>query len=163
MTLKTTLIALALGLQSLAHAHTENEPSKAPVFSFPVSQSDAIKTKRFAANPELGRAWVELDLYYPLQESSDLHRIAVPGLRYDVERAAVVLSHQGAEVVCATLVEKGWGPFRHQRIEPTGACTLSRQYVKKARDNGFTVDAVEHVELHLHTAPTSSVRVAGQS
>jgi hypothetical protein len=163
MTLKTTLIGLALSLPALAQANTDAADPRAPVFSHPISQTEAIKTERFAANPELGRAWVELDLYYPVKESSELYQIAVPGLRYDADRAAVVLAHEGAELVCATRVQKGWGPFRHHRIEPTGACALSRQYVRKTRDDGFNLLTVEHVELHLDARPSADVRLAGQS
>ena len=159
---RIALLMLALGIPGAVAAN--NAPASVkPVFSHPVAAVQAIKTKRFVANPALERAWVEIDLYYPLRESSDTYRVAVPGLRFDPVSSSIVLHVEGKKVTCATVSKKGRWLFRHDRVLPTGECELSRRYIKKAMDNGFTVDEVEHVEVLLQPMPRAAGPVAGQS
>lgn len=152
MITRMTALLVALGLPGAVLAN--GVPGiKVPVSGAPTQGLEITKTERFVVRPELGRAWVEVDLYDPLLESLKTYRIAVPGMHYDASRAAVVLAATGEEVICAKVSEGGW-PFRHQRVRPTGACSVQHRYVTQAVDNGYTVDEVRHLELFL--APTAS-------
>ena len=93
---------------------------------------------------------------YSLTETSETIRIPVPGLRYDAERRSVVLATEGRTVTCASVEQRGWGWFRHNRIEPTGECALSARYVDVPVDNGFTISTVRHLEIHLTPAPSGT-------
>lgn len=125
-----------------------------PIFKVPANNSTATKSKTFAIDEKLGRAWVEIDFYYAMSETSDHYRVAVPGLRYDPTQSQVIFENDGQRVICANVVRKGWGPFKHQQLQPTGACELSHRYIKKPIDNGFRIEHVEQFEVHFK--PTAS-------
>lgn len=154
-------LALALTL-AMPAAHAASSESR--IFKAPASGFDAAKSKRFAVNPELGRAWVELTMDYTLSETSETLRIPVPGLHYDAQRRAVVLETQGQSIVCAAVEQRGWGWFRHDRIEPNGSCILTARYVNVPVDNGFTIGDIRHLEVHLTPAiAETSVQVSAAS
>lgn len=141
-------IALALGLGfALPAVHAASDDTR--IFQAPKSAFEASKSKKFVINPELGRAWVEVNLYYTASESTDYYRVAVPGLSYDPSRAEVVFDADGKRVVCATVEQSGWWLFRHENVKPTGACELTHRYVKVPVDNGFAVEHIEHFEVHF--------------
>lgn len=138
--------ALAIGLGfSVSTAHAETTP----IFTAPISATEASKSKRFAIDPELGRAWVEIEIYYATSEQSESYRVAVPGLSYNKDTAQVSYNAEGQTVVCANVRESGSWIFKHQRIESTGDCELTRKYVKVPVDDGFAVDVIEHFEVHF--------------
>jgi hypothetical protein len=138
--------ALLLGL-SLSPAVLQADTT--PIFTAPLGALEASKSKRFAINPELGRAWVEVDVWYHNSETTESHRVSVPGLSYRAETAEVVYQDGGTSVVCARVRDRGAWIFRHQRIEPTGDCALTRQYVTAPVDDGFTVQPVQQFEVHF--------------
>lgn len=146
MLTRITAATLALGL-SLATAASAME--SAPIFKAPIAASEASKSKRFAINPELGRAWVEINIWHDPSERNEFHRVQVPGLSYQRETAEVVFDAGGRSVVCATVRQSGFGIFKHPRVVPTGACELTRRYVQTPVDNGFGVEVVEHFEVHF--------------
>lgn len=147
-TLKTVAVVLGLALaQSTALA----ADSSTAIFKAPVGAADASKSKTFAINRDLGRAWVEIDLYYNTSETTDTRRVVVPGLSFDPAASAVVFKAQGKTVECAKVEERGW-IFKHTRIEPTGNCELTHKYVEVPVDNGFTIEQVEHFEVHFNPA-----------
>lgn len=149
------IVALALSLGLAAPAAQAAEDGTR-IFKSPTGAFSASKSKKFAINPELGRAWVEVDLYYAMSETSDYYRVAVPGLSYDRERFEVVFDAEGRRVVCATVEQRGWWIFSHDRIEATGDCELSHRYVKVPVDNGFAIEHIEHFEVHFKPEPGSA-------
>lgn len=136
--------SLWLGL-SAAHASTSTDA----ILKLPASSMQPAKSKSFVINEAMGRAWVEVDFYYALSETSDNYRVAVPGLRYDRELSQVVFESDGKQVVCATVSNKGWGIFKQKHVLATGNCELSHRYVKKPVDNGFTIEHIEQFEVHF--------------
>lgn len=141
--------ALVLGLSLSTANAVAAEP--APIFSAPIGQ-EASKSKRFAINPELGRAWVEIDVWHNFSETTESHRVAIPGLAYNTDSRQVVYDAEGKTVVCANVRETGSWIFKGHRIEPTGDCELTRKYVKVPIDDGFAVDVIEHFEVHFKPA-----------
>ena len=138
--------ALVLGLSLSAANAVATEP--APIFTAPIGQ-EASKSKRFAINPELGRAWVEIDVSHSFSETTESHRVAIPGLAYNTDSRQVVYDAEGKTVICANVRETGSWIFKSHRIEPTGDCELTRKYVKVPIDDGFVVDVIEHFEVHF--------------
>lgn len=136
--------SLWLGL-SAAHAGTSADA----ILKLPASSMQPAKSKSFVINEAMGRAWVEVDFYYALSETSDNYRVAIPGLRYDRELSQVVFESDGKQVVCATVADKGWGIFKQKHVLATGNCELSHRYVKKPVDNGFTIEHIEQFEVHF--------------
>lgn len=130
---------------SIAHADTSADA----ILKLPASSMQPAKSKSFVINEAMGRAWVEVDFYYALSETSDNYRVAVPGLRYDRELSQVVFESDGKRVVCATVANKGWGVFKQKHVLATGNCELSHRYVKKPVDNGFTIEHIEQFEVHF--------------
>lgn len=145
-------LSVALGLGISVTAVQANQPEQR-IFKAPASGFEPRESKRFAINPELGRAWVEVDLFYPTSEMTEHHRVPVQGLRYDSARAEVVFEAPQQRVVCATVEERGWWVFKHHKVQPTGDCKLTHEYVERAKDNGFTVDQIEHFEVHFKATP----------
>ncbi|MES2884191.1 MAG: hypothetical protein V4709_05270 [Pseudomonadota bacterium] len=144
----TTALALGLSLSAVTAVAVETTP----IFKAPIAEQEASKSKRFGINSELGRAWVEIDIYKDQAETSDTYRVAVPGLSYDKNVSQIVYSSEGKSVVCANVREAGGWIFKSQRIEPTGDCELTRKYVKVPIDDGFAVDVIEHFEVHFKAA-----------
>ena len=149
----TAALAVGLSLSAVTAAATES----APIFKAPIGSHEASKSKRFVINPELGRAWVEINVWHDPSELNEFHRVQVPGLSYDREAAQVVFDAEGQSVVCATVRDEGFWIFKHQRIVPTGDCELTRKYVKVPVDNGFGIEVVEHFEVHFK--PVSRVGI----
>lgn len=143
----TLLPVLALTLASpILHA----EP--ATIFKAPLSAIDGNKTKRYAFNAELGRAWVEVEIYHPFTETSTLHQVAVPGLSYDRDARRIVHASPDGTAICAEVREAGRWIFRHERIEPTGNCELKPRYTRQPVDTGFAVHEVEYFEVQFRTS-----------
>lgn len=141
--------ALALGLGTSASAL---QADTTPIFKAPLSSLDASKSKRFAINPELGRAWVEIEVWHNFSENTEFHRVQIPGLSYKQDTAQVVFAQDEKTVVCAEVETGGFWIFKHERIKPTGDCELTRKYVKVPVDDGFSVDVIEHFEVHFKPA-----------
>lgn len=145
--LTTAALAMGLGVSTSAlHADTT------PIFKAPLSSLDASKSKRFAINPELGRAWVEIEVWHNFSETTEFHRVQIPGLSYSKDTAQVVFTEDDKTVVCAEVESGGFWIFKHERINPTGDCELTRKYVKVPVDDGFSVDVIEHFEVHFKPA-----------
>jgi len=142
--------ALTLGL-SLS-AVTASAADTTPIFKAPIGATEASKSKTFGINTDLGRAWVEIDIYRDPSETTETYRVQVPGLSYDKDKAQVVYSSDGQTVVCANVRNTGGWIFKHQRVEPTGDCELTRKYVKVPVDDGFGIDVIEHFEVHFKPA-----------
>lgn len=155
-------LAAALGLAVFAA-----QADTSPIFTAPLGPGEASKTRRFAINPELGRAWVEIDIWHANSDSGETHRVAVPGLSYRPDSHQIVFDVDGSTVTCAFVRQAGSWIFRHRRIEPTGDCQLLTHYVRSPMDDGFRVDVVERFELHFTHAPahnpTSTADHDGQS
>lgn len=149
--------ALAAGLSLLAATATATAAESTPIFKAPIGSHEASKSKRFAINPELGRAWVEINVWHDPAELNEFHRVLVPGLSYDKQASRVVFDADGQSVVCATVRDEGFWIFKHQRVVPTGDCELTRKYVKVPVDYGFGVEVVEHFEVHFK--PVSRVGI----
>ncbi len=139
--------ALGLGLSLFAVTAIAVETD--PIFKAPIGAQDATKSQTFGINPELGRAWVEIDVHQNTSEISNTYRVTVPGLSYDKDSRQVVYDAEGKKVVCGNVRETGSWIFKSQRIEPTGDCELTRRYVKVPIDDGFVVDVIEHFEVHF--------------
>jgi len=144
----TTTLALGLSLSALTTAAADTTP----IFKVPIGAQEASKSKTFGINAELGRAWVEVNVYHDPTELNETYRIPVPGLSYDKNSSQVVYDAEGKNVVCAKVRETGSWIFKTQRIEPTGDCELTRKYVKVPVDDGFAVDVIEHFEVHFKPA-----------
>ena len=140
-----TALALGLSLSALTAAAAETTP----IFKAPIGAQEASKSKAFGINPELGRAWVEIQVYHDPTELNETYRVPVPGLRYDKASQQVVYEAEGRKVVCANVRETGGWIFKNQRVEPTGDCELTRRYAKVPIDDGFAVDVIEHFEVHF--------------
>lgn len=140
-----TTLALGLSLSAFSVASAE----ATPIFKAPIGAQDATKSKTFGINPELGRAWVEVDVYHTPTELTETYRVPVPGLSYEKDGSRVVYDAEGRKVVCANVRDTGTWIFKSQRIEPTGNCELTRKYVKVPVDDGFAVEVIEHFEVHF--------------
>ncbi|HEX4871275.1 MAG TPA: hypothetical protein VFV27_03075 [Nevskiaceae bacterium] len=144
MSTRRCLLMIAL-LGAVTTVHAERQP----IFRAPLATDEVSPAKRFAINPELGRAWVEIDVQPRYSETAETHRVPVPGLSFDRTRGAVIYQQGERTVVCATVEARGRWVFRHERVEPTGDCTLRPQQARIAVDDGFTVRAVEHYEVYF--------------
>lgn len=148
-------IAVVAGL-ALAQSTVLAADSRTAIFKAPVGASDASKSKKFAINHDLGRAWVEIDLHYSHSESSETHRVVVPGLSFDPSSSAVVFKAEDKTIECATVKERGRWLFKHTVIEPTGRCELTHKYVKVPVDNGFAIEEIQHFEVHFNPGLTAA-------
>jgi hypothetical protein len=157
--MRSTLSVLALTLSLMAPSAARASDSATRIFQAPTGFWEATKSQRFGFNPELGRAWVEIDFHYRVSEASETHRVRLPGLAYDPERSEIVFDANGKRVVCAKVEPRGRWLFKHHHVEPTGACELTQRYVNVPVDNGFAIDQIEHFEVHF--SPEAPAEHAG--
>ena len=105
----------------------------------------------FKVNPELGRAWVEVEVYGIHADSdSDFYRVKVDGLSYDSESKEVVWDYEGQRVVCAKEVTSGRSIFRHTYIKNID-CTFKQSVMTELVDDGFEVVKRKYAVLKLLT------------
>lgn len=153
MFVNKAVLSVALGLGLLA---TGLQAHASPIFKSAIGSQEASKSKRFAFDADTGRAWVEIDIHHTISESVESHRIVVPGLIYNQKSAQIVFASGGEAVPCANVREAGFWIFKHSRIDATGQCALTKQYVEESVDDGFSVKSVEKFEVHLKTSSATS-------
>lgn len=125
------------------------------VGTVPAFQGGIVET-RFAANPALGRAWIEVTVRDPRLHDEHLfakvvhfERLTVPGLSYDADSSRIVFAREGSEIACAD-VTPGTRLFGRQPvIRSTGKCLIDQALAAVAEDDGFHVRYREHIELRL--------------
>lgn len=116
----------------------------------------AIVETRFAADPDLKRAWLEVTVRDPALHDEHLfanvvyfERLTVPGLTYDAGSSRIVFAEGGNQVACAE-VTAGTRLFGRQPvIRSTGQCLISQERAKVTEDDGFNLRYREHIELRL--------------
>ncbi len=93
-------------------------------------------TSTFEVNRELGRAWVSL---YFSSTSDDgaghEERVKVDGMSYRAETKEVVLVAEGAEIVCAKVIENFFGT----QVKPTRNCKIVEKNYFARVDDGFEI------------------------
>jgi len=103
----------------------------------------------FKVNPELGRAWVEVEVYGSHSDSdSDYYRVKVDGLSYDAQTKEVVWDYQGERIVCARETTAGRSIFRYTYIKNID-CDFKLSSVVENVDDGFEVVRRKYAVLKL--------------
>lgn len=115
-----------------------------------------IVETRFAANPALGRAWIEVTVRDPrLRDESSIHevvhhsRMQVPGLAYDAATSRIVFAQDGQQVACADVASRSGLLARQPVVRATGRCLIAQESMKVAEDDGFEVRQREQIQLRL--------------
>lgn len=128
------------------------------VGSIPAVSGGVVET-RFVANPELGRAWIEVTVHDSRhRDESSLtqvvhhSRFQVPGLSFDAATSRIVF-HTGKERVECAKVETGKPLFnRPPAVRATGKCAIATETATVARDDGFHMHSREQLQLRLQVA-----------
>lgn len=137
-------LVLFLFVSSLAHA-VELKVTETPVDFF---RPNAKST--FAVNKELGRAWVEVEMFDRAhgnrETASYTLKVKVEGLVYDEASSTVVLTHDGQVFECATVSGRWYGTV----IRPSG-CELRIRQVKIIQDDGYQTYKRDFHQVNLVT------------
>ena len=105
-----------------------------------------LSATRYQINPELGRAWLELDYVRP-NRNGDAHgpyvasipysvRALISGMSYDVPDSRILFTGAKGSVVCATVAEKRGMFGTKLMITPTGHCNTSGLRGMRSVDDG---------------------------
>ena len=121
--------------------------------------SGGIVETRFVANPDLGRAWIEVTVHDPHQRDESpltqiVHhsRFKVPGLSFDAATSRIVFK-TGRELIACAEVDAGKTLFnRPPTVRATGKCAIATESTTFAEDDGFHVRKREKVQLRLQLA-----------
>ncbi len=110
------------------------------VFEAPLDNWDQEVSAAFAANRELGRAWIDVQVEstHPLgEERSEREAIskAVEGLYYDSARKQVLYRTATGTVVCAEDATFLWSTY----LNNTGQCLLISRTEHREMDDGFKI------------------------
>ncbi len=106
-------------------------------------------TVEYAANKQLGRAWVEIVVDNAAPDSSlgyDEYRTKVEGLRFDAATNSIVLERDGQLIECAKWKRGGF--FGISGFKPTG-CKFSHRLIKKTVDDGFNTYKIKAAVVTL--------------
>lgn len=103
----------------------------------------------FKANPELGRAWVELFTGDSYDNEDDGHttRIKVEGMVF--RDGEILFEKNGDSVVCATKGSRGVWVFRNTVYRSSGRCVLENILKYDQIDDGFEIRNVRRRYLNL--------------
>jgi hypothetical protein len=116
-------------------------------------------TSYFDFDRTSGRAWVEVALIdTSVRDDSPLSSIAgrvsvkAPGLAWDPAGSRIAYRFGDREVTCATVAPRRVPIGPRDRVRATGACVIEGEVVKLARDDGFRVREVPHLQLTLRAS-----------
>jgi hypothetical protein len=126
------------------------------VFEQPLNPNEEVSAD-FAANRELGRAWVEVALRArSLGEEGPTQEIvskAVDGLYYDSARKQVLYRTGTETIVCAEDATFLWNTY----LKSTGQCLLTPRTEQRELDDGFNTSqrSVAKVVFEPLTSPAT--------
>lgn len=143
--MKLIALLFALTLTTVAHAESFD------IFEAQYNGRTPSVTVEFAANKQLGRAWVEINVDNSDADSSlgnDDYRTKVEGLSYDAATKSIMLERDGQLIECAKW--KNGGFFGLDGFKPTG-CKFSHRLIKKTIDDGFDNYTVRAVVVTITT------------
>ena len=127
------------------------------VFEQPINNWNEEVSADFAANRELGRAWVQVELTTrALGEEGPMQEViqkAVEGLYYDSARKQVLYRTGAETIVCAEDAIFLWRTY----LKSTGQCLLIPRTEQRKMDDGFSISArsVAKVVCEALTSPAS--------
>lgn len=127
------------------------------VFEQPLTYGNQEISAGFAANRELGRAWIDVGLTSPSlgEEGPTLEIIskAVDGLYYDSARKQVLYRTGTETIVCAEDATFLWSTY----LKSTGQCVLTPRTEQRKMDDGFSIRerTVAKVVFEALTSPAS--------
>lgn len=137
-------LVMFLFVASFAHA-VEVKVTETPVDYF---RPNAKST--FAINKEMGRAWVEVEIFDRAhgdrETASATLKVKVDGLVYDEASSSVLFTHEGQVFECASVTRRWYGTV----IRPTG-CDLRTRKVKLTYDDGYQTYKRDFHQVHLVT------------
>lgn len=133
-----TFFALVLG----AFLSSQAVAAPAIVYQAPVSPDYfEISNPYFEVNPSLGRAWVQVTLFYRISDEwnnrADIVRIPVNGLYFDAASNTVLWNN----IPCGTNTQRG--------VQPTGRCPMSKSRDIIPVDDGFSIRPVPHLTVYF--------------
>lgn len=140
------VLALFVFVASFAHA------AEIKVFEAPVDYFRPMARSYYAINQQMGRAWVEIEMYDPngngeAGNGSAWYREKVPGLAFDAATSTITLDHGGQIIECATVT---FGRFRTVRVRETG-CQLQTRRVRLTFDDGYRTYKRDYHQVFLIT------------
>jgi len=134
------------------------------VFDQPLTSWNEEVSAEFAANRELGRAWIEVTLTTPSlgEEGPDQQTIPkrIEGLYYDPARKQVLYRAEGETIVCA---EDARFLFRTY-LKSTGQCVLTPRIEQRLVDDGISIreQRIAQVVFEPLTSPASQQAAASK-
>jgi hypothetical protein len=162
--MKTGFYSLVLiSLLALVEASADERWS-VPVLESEMDTSDAsVSGRKFGLEPELGRAWVEVEVREPGtgEESGSTRtlRAKVDGLRYDpVTRTIVFEREEGSgkrSIPCVRVEARKRLWVRYEKQVPTGKCLIQARILEKKVDTGFELRTREVLEVSLEVSSGS--------
>jgi hypothetical protein len=145
--MKLLFIALALVLTAFAAQAGE---MKVKSFSQYELYGSSTATPKFAVNPSMGRAWIEVTVSGNDPEAlPETVQIKVPGLSFDAQTNSIVIDFEGKITTCATLKTTGRSIFRQTEIKMTKSCKFEGRTRKFSYDNGFEIKKTSAYEIFL--------------
>jgi len=139
------------------------EAAEVVVFEQPLSAWDQDVSAHFAANRELGRAWVDVQVdstnYGEGPAENEVISKHVAGLYYDSARKQVLYRTPTGTIVCAEDATFLWRTY----LKSTGQCSLTAHTEQRKIDDGFNVHEETVGEVVLDTQTPSADQHASGS
>ncbi len=130
-------------------------------FEAPLNDWNRGVSANFAANRELGRAWIDvrIDPTNPLGEELSAPEViskAVEGLYYDSARKQVLYRTGTETVVCAEDATFLWSTY----LKNTGLCLLSSLTEQRKMDDGFKIREQTMAKVVFEAQPSAPQHAA---
>jgi len=125
-------------------------------FEAPLDDWNQGVSANFAANRELGRAWIDVRLEpsNPIGEELSAPEVipkAIGGLYYDPARKQVLYRTAAETVVCAEDATFLWSTY----LKNTGQCLLSSRTEQRKMDDGFNIRQRTVAKVVFEAQPSS--------
>ncbi len=130
-------------------------------FEAPLDDWNQRVSANFAANRELGRAWIDVQMEptNPLGEELSAPVViskTVEGLYYDSARKQVLYRTAAETVVCAEDATFLWSTY----LKNTGQCQLTARTDQRKLDDGFKIGERTMAKVVFEAQPSSAQHAA---
>ena len=132
-------------------------PTYTPTAGVEMPEPVGVEGFSFQAEPETGRARVEVDYTYPDQSnflfeggSGPQPTFAqLPGLKYDAAAKTIVYDQGGQKSVCARVRDRKFLFWKRMSFQPTGACVVTSRVATHAEDDGWRIRHISTLDTYL--------------
>jgi len=132
-------------------------PTYVPTAGVEMPEPIAVEGFSFQAEPETGRARIEVHYMYPDQSNFQFEGGAgpqptfaqLPGLKYDAAARTIVYDEGGRKSICARVQDRKFLFWKRMSVQTTGTCVVTSRVTTHAEDDGWRIRHISTLDTYL--------------